>query len=59
VLFSAELLLNEYSFRGPNFQQYIAKHKSRGWSEELKRWPCLTDDLDITVKFDVPPNTIN
>lgn len=59
VLFSAELLLNEYGFSGPHFQQYIARHKSRGWSEELKRWPCLTDDLAISVAFDVPPKTIN
>lgn len=51
VLFSAELLLNQYSFSGENFQQYITLHKHRGWSEELKRWPCLAEDLSIVLQF--------
>ena len=51
VLFSAELLLNEYSFAGESFQHYIALHKSRGWSQELTRWPCLTEDLAIVLDF--------
>jgi hypothetical protein len=52
VLFSAELLLNEYSFKSENFQRYIALHKDRGWSEELRRWPCLEEDLDIDIRFE-------
>jgi hypothetical protein len=51
VLFSAEILLNQYSFAGESFQRYIALHKSRGWSQELKRWPCLTEDLAIVLDF--------
>ena len=51
VLFSAELLLNQYSFAGESFQHYIALHKSRGWSQELTRWPCLTEDLAIVLDF--------
>jgi len=51
VLFSAELLLNQYSFGGKNFQEYIKLHKSRGWSQELQRWPCLTEDLAIVLDF--------
>lgn len=51
VLFSAELLLNQYSFAGESFKHYIALHKSRGWSQELKRWPCLTEDLAIVLDF--------
>lgn len=51
VLFSAELLLNQYSFAGKNFQDYILVHKRRGWSQELKRWPCLTEDLAIVLDF--------
>ena len=54
VLFSAELLLNEYGFSGANFQRYITQHKNSDWSVELKRWPCLTEDLAIAVKFDEP-----
>lgn len=51
VLFSAELLLNQYSFAGESFQQYITSHKNRGWSQELQRWPCLTDNLAIVLDF--------
>lgn len=51
VLFSAELLLNQYSFAGESFKHYIALHKSRGWSQELKRWPCLTENLAIVLDF--------
>jgi len=51
VLFSAELLLNEHRFQGENVQQYINLHKCRGWEEELKRWPCLMENLAIPVEF--------
>jgi hypothetical protein len=51
VLFSAELLLNEHRFEGENVQQYVNLHKYRGWDEELKRWPCLQEDLTISVEF--------
>lgn len=51
VLFSAELLLNQYSFAGESFKHYISLHKSRGWSQELQRWPCLTEDLAIVLDF--------
>lgn len=51
VLFSAELLLNEHRFEGENFKRYISTHQHRGWSEELKRWPCLMEDLAISVEF--------
>lgn len=51
VLFSAELLLNQYSFAGDNFQNYISLHQTRGWSQELERWPCLTENLSIVLDF--------
>ncbi len=56
VLFSAELLLNQYSFAGESFQHYIALHKSRGWSQELQQWPCLTEDLAIVLDFNTTYN---
>lgn len=58
VLFSAEILLNEYRFTGRNFQRYISAHKSRGWSKELMRWPCLTEDVAIVVKFNEQQETL-
>lgn len=52
VLFSAELLLNEHKFETGNIADYVSTHKNRGWAEETERWPCLVDDLAISVKFD-------
>lgn len=54
VLFSAELLLNEYPFEGENFERYIERHRNRGWSEELRRWPCLEANLEIDLRFSSP-----
>jgi len=54
VLFSAELLLNEYPLEGRAFQRYIDRHKRQGWSEELERWPCLANNLDIDLRFSAP-----
>lgn len=51
VLFSTEILLNNYSFSDRGFQHFINLHRSRGWSQELQRWPCLTEDLSINLTF--------
>lgn len=51
VLFSAELLLNEYNFQDPQLQANMASRNDRGWSEALRRWPALEEDLDISVRF--------
>ncbi|MES2822256.1 MAG: hypothetical protein V4732_01555 [Pseudomonadota bacterium] len=55
VLFSAELLLDQCSFASDNFQHYIAMHKNDGWSVELARWPCLTENLAIVLDFNHAP----
>lgn len=52
VLFSAELLLNEHGFESANISNYVSAHQDKGWSEELERWPCLVEDLSISVEFD-------
>jgi hypothetical protein len=54
VLFSAELLLNENKMESESIRDYIAMHKHRGWSDEIKRWPCLADKLDIRFEFSEP-----
>ncbi len=51
VLFSAELLLNQYRFEGEGFEAYIQTHQRSGWTEELARWPCLAEDLAIDLRF--------
>jgi len=59
VLFSAELLLDQCSFSGENFQNYIALHKHDGWSLELQRWPCLTENLAIVLDFNIDSRGTN
>ena len=51
VLFSAELLLNENKMESESIRDYIETHKMKGWSDEIKRWPCLADKLDIRFEF--------
>ena len=57
VLFSAELLLNEHKLEGENVRHYVDQHQHNGWEEELKRWPCLAEDLAIDVSFNPQPET--
>jgi len=58
VQYSVELLLNRDSFFAePGFQAYIDEHHQRGWSEELTRWPCLADHVDIDLDFSGPEQT--
>lgn len=54
VLFSSELLFNEYRIEGDNLARYVAEHRQRGWEQELKRWPCLQDELAIPLQFSEP-----
>lgn len=57
VLFSAELLLNEHGFEGANIAEYVNSHREKGWTEELEKWPCLVEDLSISVEFDTENTT--
>ncbi|MBU2884260.1 hypothetical protein KO507_00620 [Gilvimarinus agarilyticus] len=52
VIFSAELLLSEYSFSGAVFDKFFARHQQSGWSVEISRWPCLASDRAIFLNFD-------
>lgn len=52
VLFSADLLLSEYNFRGEAFERFFHKHREQGWSVELSRWPCLAADRAIFLNFE-------
>jgi hypothetical protein len=51
VLFSADLLLYQYPFKGPAFERFFAQHRQHGWSVELSRWPCLAADRAIFLNF--------
>ncbi|AQT62452.1 hypothetical protein B0D95_13760 [Cellvibrio sp. PSBB023] len=56
VLFSAELLLDEQGFSGEQIEDYVITHRVNGWTRELERWPCLVEDLSISVEFDLDNN---
>lgn len=52
VQYSVELCMSkEKVFENPAFQQYLAEHRRDGWSKELDEWPCLAQDLDISLNF--------
>lgn len=57
VLLSAELLLNEQGFEGANIANYVNAHRARGWTDEIEKWPCLVEDLSISVEFETGNTT--
>lgn len=42
----SESLLNN-----PAFKKYASDHKERGWNLEIARWPCLAENLSISLNF--------
>lgn len=55
VQYSVELCMSkEKAFENPAFRQYLAEHRRDGWSKELDAWPCLAQDLDISLNFRTP-----
>ena len=51
------LIHNARVFDTEHFQRYAQDHHARGWSEELKRWPCLMQDLNVELKIGDSKNT--
>ena len=52
VQHAAENLINDARvFETKDFKRYAQDHHARGWSEELKRWPCLMQDLNVELKI--------
>ena len=52
VHFSVELLaIKNNDFQSRKFRDFVSQHRNRGWSEELAKWPCLTEELDIDFDF--------
>tara|TARA_B110000116_G_scaffold261372_1_gene265508 strand:- start:1742 stop:2452 length:711 start_codon:yes stop_codon:yes gene_type:complete len=45
------LVKSEQLFKTPGFQKFARDHSNRGWSEELRRWPCLTQDLEVGLNI--------
>lgn len=46
-----KLMHRDGVFQASAFQAYVNEHKSRGWTEELERWPCLASDLSINLQL--------
>ena len=52
VQYSVELCMSkEKAFENEAFQAYLEQHRQHGWNEELEAWPCLADDLAISLDF--------
>ncbi len=52
VQYSVEHCMNkEKVFENAAFQTYLDEHKQRGWQQELQEWPCLAQDLKISLNF--------
>jgi len=50
---------SESSLNNPAFKKYVSDHKERGWNLEIKRWPCLAEDLSISLNFNSSTDTKN
>lgn len=48
----SESLLNNTAFK-----KYVSDHKERGWNLEITRWPCLAEDLSISLNFNSGSDT--
>lgn len=42
----------ESSMNNAAFHQYVEAHKQHGWKAELDKWPCLAEDLSISLSFE-------
>ncbi|GAA5315974.1 MAG: hypothetical protein AseanaTS_11790 [Candidatus Pelagadaptatus aseana] len=52
VQYCVDLIMARHSsIQSEAFQAYIEEHRDNGWYEEIKRWPCLAEDLSINLNF--------
>lgn len=58
VHYSTELHMGKEQMLDDNatFRHYVREHKRNGWSLEMNRWPCLAENLAISVRFFDDPN---
>lgn len=53
VYYSIETLFSRFTeFDNPEFQAYVALHKTEGWEDVLQKWPCLAGDSSIALNFE-------
>jgi len=59
VQYSVELCMSkEKVFENKLFQRYLEEHRQHGWNKELEEWPCLADDLAISLDFSSAESTL-
>lgn len=44
-------MMKEQVFETEAFKAYVEAHKNNHWADELRRWPCLTDELSINLQL--------
>ncbi len=47
--FVEQSLKKERVFKSERFQTYLEKHRKEGWHYETSTWPCLTQDLSVSL----------
>ena len=53
VFYATESHMNkESTMDNPAFHNYVEEHKKHGWKAELDQWPCLAEDLSISLTFE-------
>jgi len=52
VLYAIEQYMDKSEpLDNPTLQRYIETHRKNGWETELKRWPCLAENLSINLSL--------
>jgi len=52
VHYSTELHMEKENLMdNPAFHRFVEERKENGWSTEISRWPCLAEDLAISLTF--------
>jgi len=53
VFYATESHMNkESTMDNPAFHHYVEEHRKHGWKAELDQWPCLAEDLSISLSFE-------
>lgn len=45
------LLIKSHVYDSDTFKTYLNTHRGDHWKKELQKWPCLTDELSIHLRF--------
>lgn len=53
-----DFLLSDEQLSSPALVAYVHKHNKQGWNREQLRWPCLAENLGVTLCFATPNQSL-